>query len=87
MKTNKCNECFHFEVCCYASPMLPSCDSFVSTEEVNIALEYIKTLKPNNIPVLCSKCTFYGWDMPQCRVCGNYNGYKYFKRREGDKNE
>lgn len=29
----------------------------------------------------------HGWDMPQCRVCRNYNGYKYFKRREGDKNE
>ena len=30
---NKCENCIHVEVCCYVSPTLPVCDSFIEKSE------------------------------------------------------
>ena len=32
---NNCDDCIHFEVCTYAMPGLPSCNSFLSEDIIN----------------------------------------------------
>lgn len=75
MKKIRCDNCIHFEVCCYVSPQLPTCDNYKEKERHGKWTERLDV--PDDIDCdtyvhhMCSECkadaifknfVIYDWD-------------------------
>ena len=79
---NECKNCIHFEVCAYAHPDLPVCDSFIdktyrTKRFIILSNEDLEKIGSNQV-VTRENCDFSRSDPPYDIFCVSEDWYKEF---------
>lgn len=82
MVKNECKNCIHFEVCAYALPGLPTCDSFVDKEPrskrfIILSSDDLDKIRNNQV-VTCENCDFSSVEPPYDIFCVSEGWYKEY---------
>ena len=70
-------DCVYKTPCGWCSKWDKECDEKMHTK--SFRMKHPKGITETNNP--CLTCGHYGWDMPQCKECNKYNGFKYFSSK------
>lgn len=79
---NECKNCIHFEVCAYAHPDLPVCDSFIDKTTrtkrfIILSNEDLEKIRSNQV-VTCENCDFSSNELPYDIFCVSEDWYKEY---------